>query len=347
MDRFAGRAPAANLGNEAAGLAVLPDQGQSIMHVIGVFNRDGGTFKTTDMDAFAARAVEVFAAHGHTLEPRIIDGKALLTELERAAAAAELLLAGGGDGTVSAAAGAAYGAGIPLAVLPAGTMNLFARSLGIPLKLEEALEILAEGEIQEVDIATANGRPFIHQFSVGIHPKLVKLRESLSYKSRAGKMLASTRAALGAVLNPPSFNADLLTRGRLERRHTAGISVSNNPLDEGHLPIADRLDRGVLGIYVVPPLTLPVMLRLAFGLLRGKFRSLPEVVDREAREATLFFPHNRSGTVGVIDGELEKLPDRIDLKIHPKALRVVVPKAQVPAAPADDGKALAKLLASA
>jgi diacylglycerol kinase family enzyme len=318
------------------------------MHVIGVLNRDGGTFKTTDMEQFAAKAVEVFAARGHTLEPRIVEGKALLAELERAAAEAEVLLAGGGDGTISAAAAAAYSKGIPLAVLPAGTMNLFARSLGIPLKLDEALEALAGGELQDVDIATANGRPFIHLFSVGIHPKLVKLREALTYKSRVGKLMASSRAAIGAVLNPPRFTADVLTGGRLERRTTAGISVSNNPLDEGHLPIADRLDRGVLGIYFVPPLTIPVTLRLAFGLLRGKFRSLPGVVDKEAREASLFFPHRKSGAVGVIDGELVKLTQRVDLKIHPRGLRVMAPvAAAAPDAPAADDKGLARLLASA
>lgn len=316
------------------------------MRAIAILNRDGGTFKTTDMNAFAARAVDVYAAHGHELEVRVVEGKDLIAELKRAAGETQMLLAGGGDGTVSAAAGIAYQQKIALAVLPAGTMNLFARSLGIPLNLDAALEALADGETKDVDIATANDRPFIHQFSVGIHPKLVKLRESLPYRSRIGKMLASTRAAFGAIVNPPHFTVDLLTRGRLERRSTAGISVSNNPLDEGHLPLADRLDRGVLGIYVVPPLTLPVMLRLAWGLLRGKFRSLPEVIDREVREATLFFPHRKSGAAGVIDGELVKLPDRVDLKIHPQALHVVVPKAQPSAAPVNDAKGLAQLLAS-
>ena len=314
------------------------------MHVIGVFNRDGGTFKTTDMDAFAARAVEIFVAHGHTLETRVVEGSELIDALKRAAGEAEMLLAGGGDGTISAAAAAAFEHHIPLAVLPAGTMNLFARSLGIPLKLEEALEALAGGELEAVDIATANGRPFVHQFSVGIHPKLVKLRASLPYKSRVGKMIASVRAAFGAILNPPHFTADLLIGGRLERRTTAGISVSNNPLDEGHLPIADRVDRGVLGIYLVRPLSFSVTMRLAYGLLRGKFRSLPEVIQKEAREATLFFPQHKDGAVGVIDGELVKLPARIDLQIHPKALQVVVPKRTAPAPSADDSKGLRQLL---
>ena len=317
------------------------------MHIIGVFNRDGGTFKTTDMDSFAAKAVEVFTAAGHQIETRVVKGGSLIDELEHAAGSADALLAGGGDGTISAAAAIAYRRGILLAVIPAGTMNLFARSLAIPLKLDDALAALAAGEVRQVDIATANGRPFIHQFSAGIHAKMVKLRQSLPYRSRIGKMMASTRAAFGAILNPPSFSIDVLARGRLERRSIAGLAVSNNPLDEGHLPLADRLDRGVLGIYLVPPLTLPVMFRLAWGLLRGKFRSLPEVIDGEVRDATIFFPRKKSGSLAVIDGELLMLSDRLDLKIHPGALSVIVPKREPqPLVVKDDGKAMVKLFAS-
>jgi len=311
------------------------------MRVIGVFNRDGGTFKTTDMDQFAARAREVFAAHGHELEPRVVDGRSLIDELERAAGQAELLLAGGGDGTVSAAAGIAYKYGIPLGVIPAGTMNLFARSLGLPLKLEQALEALAGGEVTEIDIATANDRPFVHQFSVGIHPKLVKLRSALTYKSRIGKMLASCRAALGVLARPPNFTAEVATIRGIERRHTAGISISNNPFDEGHLPRADALDRGVLGIYIMKPLDAWGLVKLALGLARGKWKSLPEVIDREAHDVTIRFPSRKAGAVAVIDGELIALRQRVDLAIHPGALKVVVP-----AAHAEDS-ATAGLLATA
>lgn len=299
------------------------------MRVIGVLNRDGGTFKTTDMEAFAARAVEIFAKHGHALEPRIVEGSELMAALKQAATEAELLLAGGGDGTISAAAGVAFRQGVPLAVLPAGTMNLFARSLQIPLNLEAALEALADGEITAVDIATANGRPFVHQFSVGIHAKLVKLREELTYRSRIGKMMASMRAAAGAFLNPPNFKAEVLTSSGIVRRSTAGISVSNNPLDEGHLPLADRLDRGVLGVYIIAPLNFTSIVRLGWGMLRGKFRSLPEVIDREAREVTIRFPRKKGNAVAALDGELIRLADRIDLKVHPGMLKVVMPRAPI------------------
>ena len=296
------------------------------MHVIGVFNRDGGTFKTIDMERFVAHAAEVFAAHGHTLDARVVEGKDLIGELNRAASGADVLLAGGGDGTVSAAAAVAYRQGIPLAVLPAGTMNLFARSLKLPLDLNEALEAVASGEARNVDIATANGRPFIHQFSVGIHPKLVRLRETLSYKGRIGKMIASTRAAAGVILNPPKFKAEIRTRKGLERRSTAGISISNNPLQEGHIPHADGLDAGLLGIYIVKPLSPWVLAKLCWAVIRGKWKNMPEVIDKEAKEVSISFPRKTSSAVAVIDGELISLEERIDLKIHPGALKVIVPR---------------------
>jgi diacylglycerol kinase family enzyme len=111
----------------------------------------------------------------------------------------------------------------------------------------------------------------------------------------------------------------------MERRRMAGLSVSNNPFEEGHLPHADTLDRGVLGIYIVKPLTFWPLLKLAFGLVRGKFKSLPDIVDREAKAATVRFPRRKPGAVAVLDGELVSLTDRVELKIHPQALKVVLP----------------------
>ena len=295
------------------------------MRVVGVLNRDGGTLKTADLAALTSRAVEIFAAAGHELEVRTVGGGQVLAELKRAARDGDILLAGGGDGTISAAAAIAFREKVPLAVLPAGTMNLFARSLGIPLGLEPALRALASGTIVDADIATANGRPFVHQVSVGIHPKLVKLRESLSYRSKIGKMMASCRAALGVMLNPPIFVAEIRTAEGLERRRLAGISISNNPLDEGHLPIPDRLDRGVLGIYLVKPLNGRDLGQLGFGLLRGKFRSLPQVIDKESAEATIAFPRRKASAVAALDGELVPLPDQMVFKIIPGGLSVVVP----------------------
>ena len=304
--------------------------GGKAMHVIGVFNRDGGTFRTMDMDAFVRRATEIIAVHGHTLDARIVSGQELIAALETAAETAEVLLAGGGDGTISAAAAIAFQRNVTLAVLPAGTMNLFARSLSIPLNLDQALEALSAGSLGQVDIATANGRPFVHQFSVGLHAKLVKLRASLVYRSRFGKILASTRSAIAAVVAAPSFWVDIVTPNGIERRRTAGISVSNNPMPDIGLPVAERLDRGMLGLFAIPPLTPQNGFKLATSVLLGRWKSLPEVLYAEAREVTLRFPARKADSVAVIDGELLRLPARVELKIHPGALKVVLPDVPVP-----------------
>jgi diacylglycerol kinase family enzyme len=297
------------------------------MHFVGLFNKDGGSFRTMDLDEFAVRATRIFAEHGRSLECRLISGRDLLTELDRAAgdAGTDVLLVGGGDGSVSAAAQTAYRTGTPLAVLPAGTMNLFARSLRMPLDLEEALHAVATGSLANVDIATANGRPFVHQYSVGIHPRLVRVRESLSYWSRWGKIIASIRAITLAVSHPPYFDAEVVMPDRTVRQKASGISVSNNLLGQGHIPHADEIDRGVLGVYVVKPMRTMAMARFCMSVLLGTWKGNPLVSEQQVQRVTLRFPKRKSSAQAVIDGELIPLESRVEILIHPGALKVLRP----------------------
>jgi diacylglycerol kinase family enzyme len=297
------------------------------LRFVGVLNRDGGTFRDTDMAEFSEMAMGIFAAHGHQLECRVVTGPEVETELARAAAdpRTEALLAGGGDGTISMAAGLCYRHKLPLAVVPAGTMNLFARALGVPLDLTAALAALAGGKIDRVDIATANGRPFVHQFSIGIHARLVRIRETLSYRGRLGKMWASIVAVVAAVIRPPRFRCDIDgDRGR-ERRLTTGISVSNNLIAEGHLPHADRLDAGELGVYIIRPLSTWALLWLCVAVMRGTWKHREEVNERAVTQITLSFPRKKTTAMAVIDGELIELATSVVIRIHPKALRVIRP----------------------
>jgi diacylglycerol kinase family enzyme len=299
------------------------------MRYVGVFNRDGGTFRTMDLDAFCAEATTLLAEHGHSFDCRVVAGKDVAKALLEAArsGAVDVLLAGGGDGTISSAAEVAFGAGVPLAVLPAGTMNLFARALGIPLDLRAALVTLASGELASVDIATANGRPFIHQFGVGIHARLVRIRAGMIYRSRWGKMLASLRAIASAIVNPPRFETTIRTKSGSETRHVSGVSVSNNILGEGHTPYADKLDDGVLGVYIARPMSAFALAALAAGILVGRWKTHPMVSEMEAEEVTLRFPKRKSGAQAVVDGELIRLDREVILRIHPLALKVIIPRA--------------------
>src|SRR3954447_14700721 len=98
----------------------------------------------------------------------------------------------GGDGSVAAAAAVAPEPGLPLAVVPAGTLNHFARDVGVDTP-EDAADAVTTGSAVRVDVAEVNGRPFLNTASIGAYPEMVRRRDELA--RRMGKWTAMTVAA--------------------------------------------------------------------------------------------------------------------------------------------------------
>lgn len=292
-----------------------------------ILNEDGGTLRGRDVDGFAGMVRHTLESLGHTVGIATVAGDGVEAALAEAAdGPADVVMVGGGDGTISAAAARLAGSDKALAVLPAGTMNLFARSLGIPLDLDAAVAALGDGAIHAVDVATAGDRIFVHQFSVGLHAKLVRLRQKKSFGSRLGKMRASLAAGLSTFFRPPRLEAALVVDGRAITVRTAGIGVTSNLIGEGYrLPYAERPDGGVLGLYVTRARRRRDLARLLFGILLGRWRRNRHVDVFEAREVTLrlLAHHRRFGCA--IDGELAPLAMETRLAILPGALKVVRP----------------------
>ena len=299
------------------------------MRFVAVLNREGGTLRTTNIEAFSERLNQTLEQAGHTVDVRVVNSASIVEELKRAARmrSADVVLAGGGDGTISAAAAALMDKDMALAVLPAGTMNLFARGLDIPQQLDAALTAFASGKIKRVDIASADGRPFVHQFSIGFHAKMVVLRDKMEFTSRLGKMGASLKAAYQTVLNPPSVRVRLIIGETEIVTRASGIGITNNLFGEGHLPYADKPDGGTLGIYITVAKERAQLVRFAVNMARGKWRDNDQIEIHEAEEAelTLISAHKRFGCV--IDGEICPLKRTTRFKIHKRALRVLVPRA--------------------
>ena len=292
-----------------------------------VLNRDGGTLRRRDADLVARDVREALEAAGHAVSVAAVAGEGIDAALDAAASGpADVVMVGGGDGTVSAAAARLVGSGKALAVLPAGTMNLFARSLGIPADLDRAVAAFATGEVRAVDVAAADGRIFVHQFSVGLHAKLIRLREKKNFASRWGKMRASFQAGLAALLKPPRLEARLIVDGRELTVRTAGIGITNNLLGEGYRPpYAARPDGGVLGVYVTRAGRRRDLARFLLGAVVGRWKRNAHVDIHEAREVTLHLVahHRRFGCA--VDGELAELGTVTHLRIMPSALKVLVP----------------------
>lgn len=303
------------------------------MRFAAVLNKDGGTLRTTDVAAFADRVRELLEAAGHSVQIDIVAGGEIATALEKAIAMrnVDVVLAGGGDGTVSTAASLLMNKKKALAILPAGTMNLFARSLGIPQTLEAALKAFTDGEVKAVDMATANGRPFVHQFSIGMHARMVQLREKMDFGSRLGKMRASVRAAWATIKNPRTLKVTL-TIGKTDIvTRATGIGISNNLFGEGHLPYADNPAGGVLGIYVSVARRRRDLVKLLLAMLRGRWRQSEHVEIHQADKAVLKIHSSPTKFKAVMDGELVKLERETTVEIHPATLNVLVPRSSAQA----------------
>jgi len=300
------------------------------MRFIAVLNSGGGTLRTMDLDAFGARIRERLGEAGHEVEVRQVEGGQLIDALNEAVSdeTAEVVLAGGGDGTISAAAAIVMGSDKILAVLPAGTMNLFARSLGMPLDLDSALAAFATGVVREVDVASANGQPFVHQYSVGLHAKLVKARDQMKFTSRLGKIRASIRAAIAAVWRPPRMGVKLSIDGTEMLVRASGIGVANNLFGERHLPYADDPAGGTLGVYVTTARSLPQLISFLAHLVVGRWERNAHVEIHTGKEVVLNISRLNSRHHCVIDGELCRIEPETHIRIHPKALRVLVPAEQ-------------------
>ncbi|PBB92547.1 multidrug transporter [Mesorhizobium sp. WSM3864] len=303
------------------------------MRFAAVLNKDGGTLRTTDVPAFAGRVRELLEGAGHSVQIDIVAGGEIASALEKAIAMrnVDVVLAGGGDGTVSTAASLLMNKKKALAILPAGTMNLFARSLGIPQTLEAALKAFTDGEVKAVDMATANGRPFVHQFSIGMHARMVQLREKMDFGSRLGKMRASVRAAWATIKNPRTLKVTL-TIGKTDIvTRATGIGISNNLFGEGHLPYADNPAGGVLGIYVSVARRRRDLVKLLLAMLRGRWRQSEHVEMHQADKAVLKIHSSPTKFKAVMDGELVKLERETTVEIHPATLNVLVPRSSAQA----------------
>jgi diacylglycerol kinase family enzyme len=295
------------------------------IHVI--LNADGGTLRTMDLDALKQTIESEFGLHGHQVETELPRGSDIGKAIERAASREDLdvLVVGGGDGTVSSAAGKLIGKRAALGILPAGTMNLFARTLQIPLQLPQAIAALAEGRIVEVDIATVNGRPFVHQFAVGMHARMVRIRERLDYGSKVGKVLASWRAIFGAVRRLPIVELEVKLNGETKRLKTPALAISNNLYGEGHLPYADDPQGGELGIYICQTTDRLAVARLTLAILFGSWRKNPSLGVYTADRVVFDYQHRHRRDRAVRDGELEDIEVRSEVVLHKRALKVLVP----------------------
>jgi hypothetical protein len=157
----------------------------------------------------------------------------------------DAVVVGGGDGSVRTVASVLADTGVPLGVLPLGTLNHFARDLGIPLDVEAAAETIAKGDVRVVDLAKANGEIFINNASIGIYPYLVIARERQGRPGPRHRHLQDARGRDRRAVEPAA--------GGARRRGRDHADASALPLTAGRLARHRSRGNGLMAPTTIPP----------------------------------------------------------------------------------------------
>ena len=292
-------------------------------HVTGripaIVNVASGTAKEAQQVLEQGDAFEV-----HAVEPDQIAS----TIRDVVATGATRILVSGGDGTIATAAAELLNGDTELAILPGGTLNHFARDLGVSTDAAEALELAVTGECRGVDVGVVNGHVFLNTSSVGAYVRFVRVRERL--ERRFGYRIASFLAALRILFQLRRFAVELEVDGqpRIYRTPLVFIGVGERELQ---LPtLGNRVRDGRRGLHVMV-----VNGRSGARLLALALAAVSRGVDAVARTPQLdsFLVERcritlRRPTAVAIDGELAAMHETLQYELRRDALHVVCPPSE-------------------
>jgi len=304
-----------------------PAESNRLRRIYSIINCQAGTAAEAQRDAVR----QAFASYGHEDEIEsvieICERPGFLAQIVRKAIAsgADVIVAGGGDGTISTVADQLAGTNVALGVLPFGTLNHFAKDLGIPLDPHEAVEVICRGAIRRVDVGEVNGRCFINNSSLGVYPEAVRVRER--WQPLVGKWPALVIGALTVLRRFPVLRLDLEVNGARVRRRVPLLYIGNNDysVEWPDLGGRARLDEGCLSLWMLHEASRLALLRSAFRLLGGTLHLAPEI--EASRVESLTVNSRRRRLRVAVDGEVIPLRPPLRYCIRPRSLSVCVPVA--------------------
>lgn len=239
--------------------------------------------------------------------------------LEKAAVAGCAIGVSGGDGTINAAAQVAHDAGKALVIVPGGTLNHFARDVGVR-SVDDTIASVREGRPVGVDVGRIAGKPFVNTASFGAYVDLVDARERL--ERRIGKWPAVAVALVRVLRRAEPVNVEI--DGEPVRAWMAFIgNCRYHP--EGFTPSwRSQLDDGVLDVRIVDAAEPFARLRLVFAVLTGTLSRSRVYKCRLAHDPIRV--RSLDGPIRLArDGETFQGPEEFTIEKSPERLVVFVP----------------------
>jgi diacylglycerol kinase family enzyme len=244
---------------------------------------------------------------------------------------AERVLVSGGDGTIATAATALLKTPAELAILPGGTLNHFARDLGVSTEAETALELAVQGQSRGVDVGLVNGRVFLNTSSVGAYVRFVRIRERL--ERRFGYRAASAIAALRILFQWSMFAVELEVEGepRIYRTPLVFIGVGERELQVPTL--GSRVKDGQRGLHVivVRGRSRARVFAIALAAVARGVDAVAKTPELDAYLVDRCRITVRRPTRIALDGEIESMSTTLEYELRRDALHVVCPPTAVEA----------------
>jgi diacylglycerol kinase family enzyme len=280
--------------------------------------RSGSAIDTAALD----RALRVNGINAAIVD--LPDGSGFDEWFDRVAAERDVIVAAGGDGTVSAVAAGVARVGKTLGIIPAGTLNHFARDAGIPTELEQAMAVIGSGHVRAFDVGVVNEHVFLNNVSLGSYPRMVHERDALEARGRS-RPVAAAIAVARTWWHLRKLTAVLSIDGREIVRRSPFIVVGNGSYVLSGLSLGRReeISDGRLSLYVAPSTGRIGVLSLPFRALARRLEEYERFEAIQAETIAATFRHRRIETG--IDGEVRVLESPLQFSIRRAALRVLVP----------------------
>lgn len=237
----------------------------------------------------------------------------------------DVIVAVGGDGTINEVASQMIGSKVVLGIVPLGSGNGLARHLGIPRLVPAALKLINEFQVTDIDTASVNGIPFISIAGVGFDAKVAKLFA----KNKRRGFLTYVRLITNNYINykPKKYILEF-DDGRMVTTRALFISFANSNQFGYNTTIAPnaQLRDGQLDICIVQKpniFTLPIIANLML------LRAIDKSQYVETIRASHFKVSQKRNRVVNIDGEAAKIDKKLEVKVNPLSLQVIIPDHEI------------------
>lgn len=237
----------------------------------------------------------------------------------------EVVMVAGGDGSIRSAAQFLYNTEVTLAIWPIGTFNHFAKTLNIPEDLEKNLQLIQKHTIRKVDLAEVNDHVFINNASIGLYPKILKVREKYTELFSRNKLFKIFLTIMNVFSPIAVYKIALEINNKQEVYDSLLIFLGNNyySVDLEDFGERDTLAKEELSMYILKCKNKKEFFKILLKVL-FRINKVEDYLEQYTIQSCCINANNKSVDIA-LDGEIFKMNTPLNFKTQPKALKVIAP----------------------